>query len=151
LKKRTKKLLSVGRVRTAAGATENQAATFRNIGVTLQPHFRRISPVKLVHRKTQETSVVKRILLGLCLSLAVVAPALAQNFAPPSDRYERPPPPPGPGERWVWEPGHWRWDGVRYVWDGGHYVERRPGYARYEPGHWVRRGGIWVWDPPHWR
>ncbi len=69
---------------------------------------------------------------------------------PPPIQYEAVPPP--PGERYVWEPGHWHWNGVQYVWFRGHYVIRQAGWGHYVPGHWVWRPdlGRHVWVPAHW-
>jgi hypothetical protein len=100
---------------------------------------------------------MKRLVLGLAMSVAVLGaslPAMAQPPYPPMprDRYERPiPPPPGPHGRFILERGHWQWDGARYVWIGGRWIERRAEYRQFVPGHWERRGGAWVWNEAHWR
>jgi hypothetical protein len=89
-------------------------------------------------------------LAAVLLLAGGVGVANAQSYAPiPPPRYEAVPPPP-PGPRSVWEPGHWRWDGHAYVWIGGRYVGYRPNYHHYVHGGWVRRGPGWVWIPAHW-
>lgn len=62
----------------------------------------------------------------------VVEPARVQVRAPGVVVSEvivsRPPPPPrGPVERFVWQPGHRRWDGHEYRWNPGHYDDPRFG------------------------
>lgn len=95
----------------------------------------------------------KPILGALLLTIGLSGLAAAQPGPPypgvPALREERIPPPP-PGARMVWEPGHWRWTGASYAWIGGHYA--RPGrYSnRWVHGHWANRGGRWVWVEPHW-
>ncbi len=75
--------------------------------------------------------------------------ASAQPARIPEPYAETPPPP--PGARYVWEPGHWHWDGVGWEWHRGHYVIRNVGWHEYVPGHWDQRGPHWVWIPAHWR
>ena len=80
--------------------------------------------------------------------------ALAQSGgAPPQaippDQAEGPPPP-SPGPRYVWEPGHWHWNGVAWVWRHGHWAIRQAGWHAFVRGAWVLRGGGWVWVPGHW-
>jgi hypothetical protein len=90
-------------------------------------------------------------LFALALTAGLAGAATAQPPYPPvpEPRIEQVPPP--PGERFVWEPGHWHWDGAAYVWIGGHYVLRHRHWGAYEPGRWVLRDGDWVWVPAHWR
>jgi hypothetical protein len=96
----------------------------------------------------------RRLLLGGVLGLAVAGPAMAQPPMPygpvPPPRYEAVPPP--PGDRYVWEPGHWHWNGAHYVWFPGHYVIRQTRYHHWAEGRWVwsPREGRWVWVPAHW-
>ncbi|HTP82092.1 MAG TPA: hypothetical protein VMQ11_04060 [Alphaproteobacteria bacterium] len=71
--------------------------------------------------------------------------------APPAPVTEAVPAPPGPAERWVWQPGHWRWNGREYVWAAGHYVERPRRDAEWVPPHWQERGGGWVYVEGRWR
>ena len=93
-------------------------------------------------------------LLALPLLGSVAPRASAQPPLPyppvPEPREEVIPPP--PGDRYVWEPGHWHWNGAQYAWAPGHYVIRGPGYGRYVPGHWGWSApqGRWVWHPAHW-
>ncbi len=76
--------------------------------------------------------------------------ALAQPSAIPPP-YAEEPPPPLPGPRYIWEPGHWHWDGVGWEWRRGHYIIRNVGWHEFVPGHWAQRGPGWVWIPGHWR
>jgi hypothetical protein len=97
---------------------------------------------------------MKRALTIAFLVLGLGAPALAQPPMPygpvPPPRYEAVPPP--PGDRYVWEPGHWHWNGAQYVWIGGHYVIREVRYHHWIDGRWVWsvQAGQWVWRPAHW-
>jgi hypothetical protein len=75
--------------------------------------------------------------------------ASAQPARIPEPYAETPPPP--PGARYVWEPGHWHWDGVGWEWHRGRYVIRNVGWHEYVPGHWAQRGAHWDWIPAHWR
>ncbi len=75
--------------------------------------------------------------------------ASAQPARIPEPYAETPPPLPGP--RYVWEPGHWHWDGVGWEWHRGHYAIRHVGWHEFVPGHWDQRGPRWVWIPAHWR
>jgi hypothetical protein len=94
---------------------------------------------------------VRLAFAALMLTAGTVGMAQAQPYAPvPPPRYEAVPPPP-PGPRAVWEPGHWQWDGRAYAWMGGRYIAYRPHHEHYMPGGWVRRGGGYVWVPAHWR
>jgi hypothetical protein len=70
---------------------------------------------------------------------------------PPAVRYEAVPPPPGPVEVWVWQPGHWRWDGREYVWYPGRYAERPAHQAVWVQHQWVQRPTGWVFVEGHWR
>jgi len=81
----------------------------------------------------------------------VPLPGLEVRFTtghPPSPRYERRPPRPGPD--YVWVSGFWNWDGARWGWVSGRWevaaapdaywigarcVRSERGYI-YEPGHW---------------
>lgn len=60
--------------------------------------------------------------------------------------------PPPPGERFLWEPGHWFWNGRHYVWVGGRYVAARPHHRHWVDGRWVwgPHQGRWFWRPAHW-
>ncbi len=76
-----------------------------------------------------------------------LTPAAAQPAFPPPP-YEAPiGPPPGPGPRFIVEPGHYTWIGGRYVWVGQRWIPRHAGYSRFVPGHWGPRGR---WIPEHW-
>jgi hypothetical protein len=92
------------------------------------------------------------LMLGAVLALTAGVPALAmaQPYPPPpAPRVERIPPP--PGQRYAWQPGHWRWNGRQYAWVGGHYWIPPRHFDRYVQGAWVRRGDRWVWVPAHWQ
>jgi len=95
----------------------------------------------------------RALTIGL-LILGFAGPVLAQPPMPygpiPPPRYEAVPPP--PGDRYVWEPGHWHWNGVQYVWIGGHYVIREARFHHWREGHWVwsPQAGQWVWQPARW-
>jgi hypothetical protein len=93
-------------------------------------------------------AAISAVVLALGIGSAVAQPPPPN--APPPLRYEQVPPP--PGERFIWEPGHWHWNGVQYVWVNGHYVERRAHYGHYVPGHWAWRPGLgrYVWIGAHW-
>jgi hypothetical protein len=97
---------------------------------------------------------MKRALTIGLLTLGLAVPALAQPPMPygaiPAPRYERVPPP--PGDRYVWEPGHWHWNGAQYVWVGGHYVIRAMSYHHWVEGRWIwaPQAGHWIWRPAHW-
>ncbi len=95
-------------------------------------------------------NLIRTALLATTLAAGFAGVASAQPAYPPipPPRYEVVPV--APGQRVVWEPGHWHWDGHRYVWFAGHYVDRRPHYDHYIPGRWAPRGGAWVWVPAHW-
>ena len=60
--------------------------------------------------------------------------------------------PPPPGDRYVWEPGHWHWTGAQYVWFRGEYVIRQVGFHNWVVGRWVwsPQAEHWVWRPAHW-
>jgi hypothetical protein len=94
-------------------------------------------------------STTRAAFLALLLTGGFAGAASAQYAPIPPPRFERVPPPP-PGPRVVWEPGHWRWDGRAYAWDAGRYVGWRREYRHYVPGEWVFRGGTRIWVPPHW-
>jgi len=68
--------------------------------------------------------------------------------APPPERAEVQPPPPGP--RFTWVRGHWHWNSHEWLWIPGHWDAARPGYE-YVHGHWERRGPHWVWIDGYWR
>ena len=89
-------------------------------------------------------------MLGLAIGSAVAQPAPPPYTRVPPPRVEHVPPP--PGQRFIWEPGHWQWNGRQYVWMGGHYV-RRGQFREYAPGSWVwaPRLGRWEWVGAHWR
>jgi hypothetical protein len=95
----------------------------------------------------------RAVTIGI-LALSLAGPALAQPPMPygpiPPPRYEPLPPP--PGDRYVWEPGHWHWNGVQYVWIGGRYVIRLMRYHHWVDGRWIwsPQAGSWVWRPAHW-
>ena len=98
--------------------------------------------------------------LGVLAVVGVLGFGIGSAVAqPPPPPYATVPPPRAevvpraPGERFVWEPGHWHWNGARYVWVGGHYVERRAHYREYVPGRWVwsPRFGRWEWVGAHWQ
>jgi hypothetical protein len=106
----------------------------------------------------QERSVSMRSLaIAGMVFFVSLGSALAQPGPPPLPYGAVPPPrqemvPPPPGERFVWEPGHWHWDGVRYVWHGGRYVVRGPHYGHYVEGRWIWAPyqHRWVWRAAHW-
>jgi hypothetical protein len=109
------------------------------------------------HRIARRGLIRRMALLGLGgaivtggLDSGLAGKAEAQGYMPvPPPRFEPPPPRP-PGDRYIWEPGHWRWEGNRYAWRPGHYIVRGPNYAHFIPGHWAMRNGTWVWIPQHW-
>jgi len=70
------------------------------------------------------------------------------EVAPPPERVESQPPPPGP--RYTWVRGHWYFNGHQYLWIGGHWDAIRPGY-QFVPGHWEHRGPRWLWIDGYWR
>jgi hypothetical protein len=94
-------------------------------------------------------AAISMVVLAIGMGSALAQPPPPN--APPADRYEAVPPP--PGERYVWEPGHWHWNGGQYVWVRGHYVIRQAGWGHYVPGHWGWRPGLgrYVWVPAHWQ
>src|SRR5579871_5622915 len=71
--------------------------------------------------------------------------------APPPPRQEVIVEAPGPHEKWVWDPGHYRWEGGQYVWIAGHWIERPRPQAEWIAGHWDQRHGEWIWVDGHWR
>ena len=100
---------------------------------------------------------MKWLVAGAAIVLVGIASAIASAQPPPPNYAPIPPPraetvPPRPGERLIWQPGHWHWDGYRYIWLRGHYVQRRPHYGHYAEGHWAwgPRVGRYVWVPAHW-
>ena len=94
---------------------------------------------------------MKRLILLAAATLGIMLPALPANaqvsvrFGPPPPRYERIPPPPGPG--YSWRGGSWSWNGVRYVWVPGAYTHRR---GHWVPAHWVHRPHGWFRVEGHW-
>ena len=89
---------------------------------------------------TTETPAV-----GSTVSTTIIAPT-----APPAPRVETPPPP--PGARMVWGPGHWSWerDKATYAWIGGKYMEPPREHAAWVNGRWVQRPGGWLWEEGRW-
>ena len=77
--------------------------------------------------------------------------ALAVRAAPPAPRQEVIVAAPGPREKFVWDPGHWRWTGHDYAWVPGHWIERPRPRAEWVPAHWVQRHGEWVLIEGRWR
>jgi hypothetical protein len=108
------------------------------------------------------TSLSIGVAIGLLTGCYVAPPrarvvASAPVYPGPAVVAVSPPParveviPPRPGERFIWDPGHWRWGGNGYVWEPGHYIEGRgPGFV-WVPGHWAARNGGWFWIEGHWR
>ena len=94
---------------------------------------------------------IRIALAALLMAVGHSALVAAQPYPGiPALREERIPPPP-PGARMVWEPGHWQWDGRAYAWVGGHYVRPGRAHAQWVHGHWANQGGRWVWVGGHWR
>ena len=87
---------------------------------------------------------------GLGLTDLALAQPPQPNGPVPPPRYEPVPPP--PGDRYVWEPGHWHWTGAQYVWFRGEYVIRQGGFHAWVVGRWVwsPQAEHWVWRPAHW-
>ncbi len=74
------------------------------------------------------------------------------NRAPPPLRGKIIVAAPGPVERFVWQPGHWRWDGRVYDWVAGRWIERPSAAHVWAPAHWVERPSLrWQFVPGHWR
>jgi hypothetical protein len=93
----------------------------------------------------------RTLLAALVMTAGMSGLAAAQPYPGiPALREERIPPPP-PGARMVWEPGHWHWNGRNYAWIGGHYIRPMHGRSQFVRGHWVNERGRWVWVGGHWR
>jgi YXWGXW repeat-containing protein len=71
---------------------------------------------------------------------------------PPAPKAEAvPPPPQGPAEYFIWEPGHWHWNGYEYIWIAGRYIERPYRSSVWVHGGWTYNGNLtWTWTPGHW-
>lgn len=96
-------------------------------------------------------SLTRIAFAALLMTVGFTGLAAAQPYPGiPPMREERIPPPP-PGARMVWEPGHWHWNGSGYSWIGGHYIRPGRSNAEWVHGHWANQGGRWVWVPAHWR
>ena len=80
-----------------------------------------------------------------------VSEAISIRLAPPPPQREVVVAAPGPRDRYVWDPGHYRWDGARYIWMPGQWIARPRPQAEWVAGHWVQRRGDWVWIEGHWR
>jgi hypothetical protein len=80
--------------------------------------------------------------------VAVPAPALYVNVAPPPPRVEVFGVAPGPD--YVWVGGYWNWVEGRHVWVAGRWEHPpHPGY-RWVPHEWVRADGGWRLREGHW-
>jgi hypothetical protein len=109
---------------------------------------------------------MKPIYIGLAASLALTSLGACATAPPPRERvyveerivHEAPPPlraeviiaPPGPAERFVWDPGHWQWEAHGYRWAAGHWMPRRAG-GEWIAAHWDETPGGWKFVPAHWR
>jgi len=71
--------------------------------------------------------------------------------APPPPRREYPGAPPGPPERYAWDPGRWNSDGHQYQWRGGNWIARQGPNRAWVPAHWTHTPGGWVQVPGAWR
>jgi hypothetical protein len=90
-----------------------------------------------------------------CVEREVVTPAGAAVIvqrAPPEPLVEVQSSPPGPGELWVWQRGHWRWDGRDYRWMAGRWAERPPHVTEWVAPRWEPHpNGGYVFIEGGWR
>ena len=95
------------------------------------------------------TKTLATLLLGVGLTLSVVAEEVVVRIAPPHAIAEHRGP--SPGRDHVWIPGYHNWDGNRHVWVAGRWERPPHSNARWEAHRWVRRGDGWVLVEGHWR
>ena len=54
-----------------------------------------------------------------------------------------------PGQKAVWDMGHWNWTGHNWVWVRGHWIKSPKG--KWVAGNWEKRRRGHVWVPGHWK
>ena len=101
-------------------------------------------------KRSLTIGILALIIAGSGLISVVLAQPPQPNGPVPPPRYEPVPSP--PGDRYVWEPGHWHWTGAQYAWFRGEYVIRQVGFHNWVVGRWTwsPQAEHWVWRPAHW-
>ncbi len=79
-----------------------------------------------------------------------IAPPVAQDvmMAPPRMRFERRPPPPGPG--YVWIGGYWGWNGSQHAWTAGQWQAPPQQGQTWSAPQWQHRGRGWRFRQGGW-
>ncbi len=68
--------------------------------------------------------------------------------APPQMRFERRPPPPGPG--FVWVGGYWSWNGSAHAWTSGQWQAPPQQGQTWVAPQWRHRGRHWMFRQGGW-